>query len=119
MFARRLIPCLLLRGQGLVKTVRFGSPAYIGDPINAVRIFNDKFVDGQFNECALTKMDFERIAASLGKTLSSMYHSRVTYPEDLEGMVGSQAGKEEPDREGSVTETQKAKEEFEHGASVG
>jgi len=36
---------LLLKGQGLVKTVRFKKPKYVGDPINAVKIFNDKEVD--------------------------------------------------------------------------
>jgi cyclase len=41
----RVIPCLLLKHGGLVKTVRFKSPRYIGDPINAVRIFNEKEVD--------------------------------------------------------------------------
>ena len=41
----RVIPCLLLRGRGLVKTIRFGNPTYVGDPINAVKIFNDKEVD--------------------------------------------------------------------------
>jgi cyclase len=41
----RVIPCLLLKGAGLVKTVRFSDPKYVGDPINAVRIFNDKEVD--------------------------------------------------------------------------
>lgn len=41
----RVIPCLLLRGRGLVKTVSFRQPRYVGDPINAVRIFNDKDVD--------------------------------------------------------------------------
>lgn len=41
----RVIPCLLVKGGGLVKTVQFGSPKYVGDPINAVRIFNEKEVD--------------------------------------------------------------------------
>lgn len=41
----RLIPCLLLRDRGLVKTVKFKHPTYLGDPINAVKIFNDKEVD--------------------------------------------------------------------------
>jgi cyclase len=41
----RVIPCLLLREGGLVKTTKFASPRYIGDPINAVKIFNDKEVD--------------------------------------------------------------------------
>lgn len=41
----RVIPCLLLQEGGLVKTERFARPRYVGDPINAVRIFNDKYVD--------------------------------------------------------------------------
>lgn len=41
----RLIPCLLLRGNGLVKTKKFKDPVYIGDPVNAVRIFSEKEVD--------------------------------------------------------------------------
>ncbi|GMV55106.1 MAG: imidazole glycerol phosphate synthase subunit HisF [Betaproteobacteria bacterium] len=41
----RVIPVLLLHGGGLVKTVRFKRPKYVGDPINAVRIFNEKEVD--------------------------------------------------------------------------
>jgi len=45
MLAARVIPCLLLKDQGLVKTVRFNKPIYVGDPINAVRIFNEKEVD--------------------------------------------------------------------------
>ncbi len=45
MIPTRVIPCLLLRGSGLVKTTRFKSPVYLGDPCNTVRIFNDKEVD--------------------------------------------------------------------------
>lgn len=45
MLRPRLIPCLLVHNQGLVKTVRFSDPKYVGDPINAVRIFNEKTVD--------------------------------------------------------------------------
>jgi cyclase len=45
MLMRRVIPCLLLRGAGLVKTVRFKDAKYVGDPINAIRIFNDKEAD--------------------------------------------------------------------------
>ena len=45
MLKTRVIPCLLLEGHGLVKTVQFKNPKYVGDPINAVRIFNEKEVD--------------------------------------------------------------------------
>ncbi len=41
----RIIPCLLIRNKGLVKTVNFGPSKYVGDPINAVKIFNEKEVD--------------------------------------------------------------------------
>lgn len=41
----RIIPCLLVKNKGLVKTVNFKNPKYVGDPINAVRIFNEKEVD--------------------------------------------------------------------------
>lgn len=45
MLRPRITPCLLLHNGGLVKTVQFGNPKYVGDPINAVRIFNEKEVD--------------------------------------------------------------------------
>lgn len=45
MLRARVIPCLLLRNTGLVKTERFGNAKYVGDPINAVKIFNEKEVD--------------------------------------------------------------------------
>lgn len=41
----RVIPCLLLKNEGIVKSVNFKKTTYIGDPINAVKIFNDKEVD--------------------------------------------------------------------------
>ena len=45
MIRPRVIPCLLSHHGGLVKTIKFKDPTYIGDPINAVRIYNDKEVD--------------------------------------------------------------------------
>jgi cyclase len=45
MALKRIIPCLLYDGVGLVKTIKFKNPTYIGDPINAIKIFNDKEVD--------------------------------------------------------------------------
>lgn len=45
MLKTRVIPCLLLKNNGLVKSVKFKNPTYVGDPINAVKIFNDKEVD--------------------------------------------------------------------------
>ena len=45
MLRPRVIPCLLVHEGGLVKTVGFKSPKYVGDPINAVKIFNEKEAD--------------------------------------------------------------------------
>lgn len=56
MLRPRIIPCLLLKNGGLVKTVNFGAPKYVGDPINAVRIFNEKEVD------ELTVLDIDATA---------------------------------------------------------
>jgi cyclase len=68
----RIIPCLLLRGDGLVKTVRFKDAKYVGDPINAVRLFNDLEVDELIflDIDATTKgrePPFERIAEIAGE----------------------------------------------------
>ncbi|WP_256716668.1 HisA/HisF-related TIM barrel protein, partial [Pseudomonas aeruginosa] len=45
MYKARIIPTLLLSQGGLVKTRKFKDPIYIGDPVNAVKIFNEKEVD--------------------------------------------------------------------------
>lgn len=53
MLRPRIIPSLLVHNGGLVKTICFADPKYVGDPINAVRIFNEKEVD----ELIVTDMD--------------------------------------------------------------
>ncbi|MBK7098450.1 MAG: imidazole glycerol phosphate synthase subunit HisF [Sphingobacteriales bacterium] len=45
MLRSRIIPCLLIHKKGLVKTVKFKDGKYLGDPLNAVKIFNEKEVD--------------------------------------------------------------------------
>lgn len=45
MLRSRIIPCLLVHNKGLVKTVKFKEGKYVGDPINAVKIYNEKEVD--------------------------------------------------------------------------
>lgn len=59
MLRPRIIPSLLIHENGLVKTVNFKNPKYVGDPINAVKIFNEKQVD----ELAIFDID----ATVLGK----------------------------------------------------
>ena len=45
MLSKRIIPCLLIKDGGLVKTTNFKQPKYVGDPINAVKIFSEKEAD--------------------------------------------------------------------------
>ena len=45
MLKNRVIPVLLIQDKGLVKTIKFKNSSYVGDPINAIRIFNEKEVD--------------------------------------------------------------------------
>src|SRR5687768_1510916 len=63
MFRPRIIPVLLLRNLALVKSVRFKNHKYLGDPINAVRIFNDLRAD---------ELVFLDIEASSRNTLISL-----------------------------------------------
>ena len=68
MIRPRVIPCLLLQDKGLVKTVRFKNPKYLGDPINIVRIFNDKEVDELvFLDITATAENRSRIKNSFGR----------------------------------------------------
>ena len=64
MLRSRITPFLLLRGNGLVKTQSFGDPKYVGDPINAVKIFNEKEVD------ELTLLDIDATASGKGPNLA-------------------------------------------------
>ena len=45
MLKKRIIPTLLINDRNLVKTTKFKNKKYIGDPLNAIKIFNEKFVD--------------------------------------------------------------------------
>lgn len=60
MLRARVIPCLLLERQSLVKTVRFKNPKYVGDPANTCRIFNELEVDElAFLDIAASKKNLE------------------------------------------------------------
>jgi imidazole glycerol-phosphate synthase subunit HisF len=63
MLRPRLIPCLLVSDGGLVKTVSFRQPKYVGDPINAVKIFNEKEAD------ELIVLDIDATARNRGPNL--------------------------------------------------
>ncbi len=86
----RVIPVLLLRGTGLVKTVKFKDPKYIGDPINSVRIFNEKEVDELvFLDITATSEgrgpDFELLAEIAGEAFMPMaYGGGITTLEQVQ-----------------------------------
>ena len=74
MIRPRVIPALLLKGQGLVKTVKFKDPKYLGDPINIVKIFNDKEVDElTFLDITATKEKRRPPFEMLGKITSECF----------------------------------------------
>jgi cyclase len=77
MLLPRIIPLLLLQNGGVVKTVRFKNPTYIGDPINAVKIFNDKGAD----ELMVIDLDASQERADLArvKEMAAEAFMPVTY----------------------------------------
>ena len=73
----RTIPVLLLKNGGLYKTVNFKSPTYVGDPINAVKIFNEKETDElillDYNASADNRqIDYKRIEEISGEAFMPM-----------------------------------------------
>ena len=106
----RVIPTLLLRGQGLVKTAKFKDPKYVGDPINAVRIFNEKEVDELvFLDISATNEgrppDFELLSdiaseafmpMSYGGGISTLAHVRRIFQLGFEKVIISSAAYKNP-----------------------
>jgi cyclase len=94
MLRPRLIPVLLVHQRGLVKTRRFADPKYVGDPLNAVRIFNEKEVD----EIVVIDIDATRERrepdySMIGKLAAECrmplcYGGGVKSPEQVERIIG-------------------------------
>ena len=76
MVLKRIMPCLLLKEKRLVKTVNFNNPDYIGDPINAVKIFNDKEVD----ELVLLDINASKINSEIDFDLLSDFAAECFMP---------------------------------------
>ncbi|MBI3890037.1 MAG: HDIG domain-containing protein, partial [Candidatus Wallbacteria bacterium] len=64
------------------RTLKKPTPANVEALVT--KILNDHFADGQFNECDITKRDLELIQARISKTLTSMFHNRISYPEGFQ-----------------------------------
>jgi hypothetical protein len=65
--------------EAAVRSLKDPSPAHVAEVVR--KITNNKFIDGQLDECNLTLKDLEKIASVFIRILSGIYHSRVTYPE--------------------------------------
>jgi cyclase len=76
MLRPRIIPCLLIHNGGLVKTIQFDEPKYVGDPLNAVRIFNEKQVD----ELMVVDIDASRVGRSPNETLIAQLAAECRMP---------------------------------------
>lgn len=89
----RVIPTLLLQGNGLVKTVKFKDPKYVGDPANTLRIFNEKEIDeivvldiSATNEQRKPRLDLIRELAS-EVFMPLCYGGGVTTVEEIEAIL--------------------------------
>ena len=105
------MPCLLFDGRALVKTVRFRQPQYIGDPLNAIRIFNEKEVDELVllditasREKRPPKFDVIRDCASecfmplsYGGGVSSLDHFAALYSLGVEKVIVNTSCMKDPD----------------------
>lgn len=106
----RAIPCLLLQGEGLVKTTRFREPRYVGDPINAVKLFNDLQADElMILDIAASRErrepDFARVAdiaseafmpIGYGGGVRTVAHARRLFTLGIEKVVVTSAAAEDP-----------------------
>ncbi|QCG93212.1 imidazole glycerol phosphate synthase subunit HisF (plasmid) [Azospirillum sp. TSA2s] len=117
--AIRMIPCLLLKEQSFYKTTRFGEPRYLGDPINIVRIFNEKEVDelcildiGATPEDGGPQFDYLAELAeecfmplSYGGGISSVEDCRRLISSGFEKVILNTAAAETPELIGAVSST--------------
>lgn len=66
--------------EAATRTLKDPTPAKIKEVVH--KVINNKFIDGQLDECDLTLKDLEEISSVFIRILSGIYHSRVTYPEE-------------------------------------
>lgn len=93
MLRSRIIPCLLIHDGGLVKTQKFSNPKYVGDPINAVKIFNEKEVDeiivADIDATRLNKEPDYLLIEQIAKEcrMPFCYAGGITKPEQIEKII--------------------------------
>lgn len=85
MYRARVIPCLLIRGNGLVKTKKFKDAVYVGDPVNAMRIFSEKESD----EIVVLDIDASRTGQGINYELISEMAGEAFMPMAYGGGISS------------------------------
>ncbi len=78
--------------EAATRALKDPTPAKIEEAVH--KIINNKFIDGQLDECDLTLKDLEKISGIFIRILSVIYHSRVTYPEEKSANIRNQSPKE-------------------------
>jgi hypothetical protein len=82
--------------EAACRSVKTPTPTSIEEVVH--KIINNKFIDGQLDECDLTLRDLERIAGVFIRVLGGIYHPRVTYPEKESEGIRSKSAKENSHR---------------------
>jgi len=85
MLQKRIIPALLMKGSGLVKTRKFKNPLYVGDPINILKIFNEKEVD----EIFIADIDASKQRSGINFELIEKFAGECFMPVTYAGGVNS------------------------------
>ncbi len=80
--------------EGATRALDEHTPQRIEDVVR--KVINNKFIDGQLDECNLTLREIDTIAATFVRVLSAMYHGRVKYPEKSNANIFKKLPKEDP-----------------------
>jgi hypothetical protein len=71
--------------EGAMRSLDDPTPIKIEETVK--KIVNNKFIDGQLDECNLTLKEIDKISATFIRILSAMYHARIKYPEKKDGII--------------------------------
>ena len=88
--------------EGATRAMDEHTPQRIEDVVR--KVINNKFIDGQLDECHLTLRDIDMIASTFVRVLSAMYHGRVKYSENPNGNNPKKSSKEDPHSPGKDTQ---------------
>jgi putative nucleotidyltransferase with HDIG domain len=80
--------------EGATRSMDEHTPQRLEDVVR--KVINNKFIDGQLDECNLTLREIDTIASTFVRVLSAMYHGRVKYPEKSNGNIPKKSSKKDP-----------------------